>query len=111
MDTGIMQHQELASSGRWVAMPFREQMANIGSEVSRAIRWKGKGKTDRMIGAFDRCLELTDLTIAAQYGERRRELLRSREVLCDFFLGENEYLSTDEQIQRYYDSFAVMARS
>lgn len=32
----IYQHQQLAS-GRWAKMPFLEQMANIGSEVERAI--------------------------------------------------------------------------
>lgn len=106
----MMQHQELAASGRWAAMLFCEQMANIGSEVSRAIRWKQKGRSDRMNAAVDRCLELSDLTIAHQSGRRRRELLRAREVLCDFFLGENVYQSTDEEIQKYYDAFAWMAR-
>ena len=110
MDITMIQHQELASSGRWAAMPFCEQMANIGSEVSRAIRWKEKGRIDHMNAAVDRCLELSDLTNAHQSGRRRRELLRAREVLCDFFLGENIYQSTAQQIQRYYDAFALMVR-
>ena len=111
MDTGMIQHKDLAVSGRWASMRFCEQMANIGSEVSRAMRWKEKGREDRVAAAMDRCLELSDLTIALQRGRRRRELLRAREVLCDFFLGENEYQSTGEQIQRYYDAFAMAARS
>lgn len=111
MDTGMIQHRELFSSGRWAAMPFCEQMANIGSEVSRAIRWKEKGCVERMEAAVDRCLELSDFTVALQRGTRRRELLRAREVLCDFFLGENIYHSTADQIQRYYDCFAMTVRT
>lgn len=105
MDTAVIQHKALAS-GQWAAMSFFEQMANIGSEVSRACRWKAKGKTDRMAAAADRYLELLDLTIALQSGLRRRELLRAREVFCDFFFGDNIYGSTEEQLQRYYDVFA-----
>lgn len=107
----MIQHHDLAATGRWASMPFVKQMANIGSEVSRVLRWKGKGKADRMEAALDRCLELSDLTIDLQHGARRRELLRAREILCDFCLGDNEYSSTSEQIQRYYDVFAYVVRS
>lgn len=34
-------HKELAQ-GRWAQMPLAEQMANIGSEVSRAFNWQKK---------------------------------------------------------------------
>ena len=34
-------HQSLAS-GRWQQLSFVEQMANIGSEVERALSWKEK---------------------------------------------------------------------
>jgi len=34
-----IQHKEL-SQGRWQEKPFLEQMANIGSEVYRAINWE-----------------------------------------------------------------------
>jgi hypothetical protein len=33
-------HKELAA-GRWLEFSFMEQMANIGSEVERAIKWGG----------------------------------------------------------------------
>ena len=35
------QHKEL-SQGKWQKMSLIEQMANIGSEVERAINWKNK---------------------------------------------------------------------
>ena len=40
------QHTELAA-GRWATMTLAEQMLNIGSEVSRANRWKSKGNMEQ----------------------------------------------------------------
>ena len=36
MDESMIRHKELAESGRWAALSFAEQMANVGSEVFRA---------------------------------------------------------------------------
>jgi hypothetical protein len=38
-----IQHKKL-TGGRWAEMPLAEQMANVGSEVSRALNWKKKGR-------------------------------------------------------------------
>ena len=54
-------HQELAA-GKWFKMSLAEQMANIGSEVSRAHKWEGKDE-DIFWGAVNRALELFDLTL------------------------------------------------
>ncbi len=111
MDQGIIYHKELQGTGRWAELSFFEQMGNIGSEVSRACRWKEKQKPEMMLRAFERGLELLDLTIALSHGSRLRELLRAREVMCDFFVGENEYQSSAEQMKRYYDAFALASRT
>lgn len=55
-----------------------------------------------------RGVELLDLTIALSHGPRLRELLRAREVMCDFFAGDNVYQSTTQQMMRYYDVFAFV---
>ena len=47
---------------RWFKLSFFEQMANLGSEVSRAIKWKKKDP-ERSKCAFESALELLDLTI------------------------------------------------
>ncbi len=107
MGQGITYHSDMQASGRWTELSFFQQMGNIGSEVSRACRWKEKGKPEMMLRAFERGLELLDMTIAVSHGPRRRELLRGREVLCDFFAGENVYGSTAARLQRYYDAFAL----
>ena len=38
-----IQHQELAE-GRWAKLPLALQMGNIGSEVSRSLKWYKKTK-------------------------------------------------------------------
>jgi len=104
------QHQELAN-GRWQKLSFIEQMANIGSEVERTISWRNKGNGEYSRLAFDRTLELIDLTVAElKKFSRLKELLRVREALVDYFLGDNIYKSTDKNWQNYFFSFGYAAR-
>lgn len=104
------QHKELAQ-GRWAQMSLCEQMANVGSEVSRALNWQKKGKEERSKKAIDRALELLDLTAASykQYS-RLKEILRTRECLVDYFYGENEFGSSEELWRKYFDAFARVSR-
>ena len=39
------QHKDLAE-GRWANLSFFEQMANVGSEVERAISWRKKNNEE-----------------------------------------------------------------
>ncbi len=104
------QHRELAA-GKWNQLPFAEQMANVGSEVERAISWKAKGRMDYSARAFERAVELLDLTIADNRNRKRlKELLRVREVLADFFLFDNIYQSSPESWQRYFRCFHMAVR-
>ena len=103
------QHQELAQ-GRWFRLPFFEQMANVGSEVGRAINWRVRGGENSRL-AFERALELLDLTIDdVKNRTRRRELLRVREVLADYFAGDNVYQSSDTSWQNYFYAFNYAVR-
>ncbi len=103
-------HPELAA-GRWQTMSLAEQLGNVGSEVYRAIRGRERGDRTSFGKAFDRTLELLDLTIIDRRWQRgRNELTRLREVLCDFFVGDNVYRSTPQNLQRYFDHFALAAR-
>lgn len=107
-------HKELAG-GRWEKMSLAEQMGNVGSEISRVIRWKNKGNPERMQSALERALELIDLSIrwAQRLDSRQsnpgavRELCRLRETVCDAYFGENENLSDDYSMLRYFDQFAM----
>jgi len=104
------QHRELAA-GRWNQLPFVEQMANMGSEIERTISWKAKGRPDYSGRAFERAIELLDLTIADKRNRKRlKELLRVREALADYFVFDNSYQSTPELWQRYFGCFLMAAR-
>ena len=107
MDISTCQHQDLAS-GRWVTLSFAEQMGNIGSEVSRSI--KNINRPERFQGAFNRALELFDLTIEAHLddGTKLRELCRAREEFCDYFVGGNIWHTDPVCMQRYYDHFVTL---
>ena len=106
-----MQHKNLAS-GRWRELSFFEQMANIGSEVERTIKWKNKGNAEYSKMAFERALELLDLTIENEKGKGRlKELMRIRETLADYFAFDNIYHSTDKGWQNYFFVFNFAARA
>lgn len=102
-------HRELAG-GRWQALTFAQQMAHIGSEVSRAARWQDRD--ERIFwSAVERALELFYLTIAdPRWRARLKELLRLREIFCDAVLGGNEYHSTLRGLQGYFLYFALLSR-
>lgn len=103
-------HKELAA-GRWREFPFAEQMANIGSEVERAIKWRGRNAALSR-SAFERGLELLWLSIDDPGNRSRlRELTRLYEVLVDYFHGENQYRSSDMLWQRYFRPFNWAARN
>ena len=103
----IAQHKNLEETWKKQSLPY--QMANIGSEVSRAF--KNQDKPTRFRGAFERALELFDLSIDVAKERRAdatlRELCRAREEFCDYFNG-NTYCSNFAKIQKYYDDFATL---
>lgn len=103
------QHSSLAA-GRWATFTLMEQLANVGSEVGRALR--AKGDQVRFDNAVSRGLELFDLTIAdARWHRRRKELTRMREAFCDAVLGGIEYGTTLEDLDKYFYYFAFAARA
>jgi hypothetical protein len=102
-------HQELAA-GRWFRLSLVEQLANVGSEIERTMRWREKGNAEYGRRAFERALELLDLTIADEkHRLRLKELTRLREVLADYFWFDNRYGSSDESWRRYFHAFTYAA--
>ena len=103
-------HTSLAQ-GRWQELSLAEQMGHIGSEIERALAWRGRNDTVHAERALERALELFDLTMSdARWVGRLKELARAREVVCDFFWGGNSYRSSPEALQKYFFSFALAAR-
>ena len=103
------QHAELAA-GRWAQMSFMEQMANVGSEVERALNWRAKNNVDYSQRSLDRALELLDLTLGcATSFPRLKEVARTRESLVDFF-GANSFGSTETALKKYFLQFNYAVR-
>lgn len=97
---------------RWNRFSLTEQMANIGAEVGRAINWRKKNNSQMNRNAFYRCLELIDFTINDPKNKNSlKEITRMREMLVDYFIGENIYKSTDEAWNKYFYFFNFAARN
>lgn len=102
-------HKGLAA-GRWFELSLKEQLANIGSEVRRALRWQGKDE-NLFWGAVERALELFDLTLSdSRWTGRFIEIARSREVFCDAVYGGKLYKSSLQDLALYFDQFAYAVR-
>lgn len=107
-----MQHTQLAS-GAWNKLSFVEQMANIGSEVERTLKWQEKHNTQFSYKAFARGFELVSLTIECHSGDaaKLKELSRLKELLADSVVFENTYRSSNESWRKYFRAFNWAARS
>lgn len=99
--------------GRWQNLSLSEQFGNVGSEISRAIRWSSKNPATAQAALY-RGLELFDRMLDDPQHRRSvarlREIARAREVVIDFLAGANEYGSTGPSLQKYFDQFALAAR-
>lgn len=102
-------HKDLAS-GRWFTFSLVIQLANIGSDVERVIRWKNRGDHAGSINALRCALELLDLSIADPKNKAKLTMLeRMRVLLVDQYSGNNQYGFTDEFWQQYFLAYALIA--
>jgi len=109
MDNVNYQHGDIYDE--WNNFSFPMQMLNIGSEVSRAIKWKDKNKA-RSEAAFFRALELFHFTVRSSYESgyryRIKELGRAKEVLYDYLFEDNKYKSDPASLIKYYNDFITL---
>ena len=102
-------HKGLAA-GRWFELSLVEQLANIGTDIARAIQWKNRGNLESSQKAFERALELLYLTVEDPKNKKRlKELVRTREALIDYFVYDNEYSTNDKIWQDYFYAFNYAA--
>lgn len=105
----IIHHKGLTPE-HWFTFSMAEQLANVGCEIERTIKWKKCGNMEYSIAAFERALELLMLTkIDPKHKGRRKELCRTYEALVDHFMYDNEYNTTDECWQNYFYQFNYAA--
>lgn len=72
---------------RWAAFTLDQQVLMIGNEMNRAAKLMAPADRERLQGAYERALYLTDLTIRLH--ERRglrRELLRWRDLVARLYV-------------------------
>jgi len=104
------QHKSLAK-GLWNELSFFEQMANVGSEVERALNWQTKHNAKYSQQAFERALELMDLILDSVTSfTRLKEAARLREAIVDYFFGTNQFMSTEILWKKYFSNFTYAAR-
>ena len=104
-----LNHLESARAS-WAKFSLVEQMANIGSEISRALQ--ANGNQTRYWGAVTRALDLFYLTIEdPRWKGRLREILRLRELFAAAALQSDEFNTSLQDLDRYFDCFVWLARS
>jgi hypothetical protein len=110
----MIYHKDLAG-GRWKELSLTEQMANIGSEVHRALNWARKKEQEHSQLAFERGLELFDLTISdSRWRKRLKEICRAREVFCGLVTEPEKFRELDKELDsfnNYFFQFGVCARA
>ncbi len=94
----------------WAKFSLEEQLGNIGSEVSRAIR--ARKEREYYWGAVARALDLFYLTIKDfRWKGRLKEIVRAKELFCAAALESNEYKTSLEDLDIYFRYFALIARA
>lgn len=105
----MITHKDL-SIERWFKFSLLEQLANVGSDIERTVKWKQKGNLEYSNAAFERALELLYFTVEDPKNRHQlREIVRAREALIDHFMYNNEYNTTDAQWQKYFFQFNYAA--
>ena len=88
------------------SMPIGVQISNVGSEVHRAIRWKKRDDEQKKINFCKKAIEFLELKKQDPKNRYRKgELECCIDELKDYFMGENIYNTTEEQLIKYYDAF------
>jgi hypothetical protein len=99
-------HQSLAA-GRWFTLTLAEHLGNVGSEYERAFNWKKRNNPEQSQKAFDRMLELLDLTLAdSRWKHRLKEITRLRQETCRLLEPETPV----PDLRKYFLQFSVFAR-
>lgn len=95
---------------RWFKLSLIEQMANIGSEVYRAIKWQKKNSSDSQ-KAFYRALELFELTIDDPKNRLRlKEVCRVKELFGGWYLGDSPFSLFAKDWEKYFFQFNLASR-
>ena len=87
------------------------QIGNIASEVTRARVWQDEGNDLQLRESLARALELVGLFVSGDV-ERglRREMARLKEVLAQFYAGEDTFSVTLLDLEEYLLQLFLLMR-
>jgi hypothetical protein len=88
---------------KWNAMPTYIKMLNIGSEVSRTIKYHEEKSQYAEISLF-RVLEMIDITTVKGFSGNW-ELCRVRELICDLVINGNT--ANNSGLKSYFNYFGM----
>ncbi len=90
----------------WNKLSLVEQMTNIGAEIQRAIKYKNLNDKEKTQGFVFHALKLLEMTINDKKNKNSlKEILRLKELIADYFFGNNVYKQNDEQLIKYFQIF------
>jgi hypothetical protein len=103
-----LQHKGLAD-GKWRELPLVEQLANVGSEVIRSIKWRDRNEEFAQKAA-ERALELLSFTKSDPKNRTRlRELTRLYEVVVNDLYGFDDFTPDLQKLEAYFNAFTYAA--
>ena len=85
----MLQHGSLTPE-RWIGFTLDQQILMIANEMNRAASLMGSADRSRLINAYERVLQLADLSICVN--SRRglqRELLRWRDLIAQLYVNSS----------------------
>lgn len=95
---------------KWSKLSLAMQMANIGADIDRAFRARKNNEPETSRRAFERALELFDLTkMDPKHTASLKEICRLREIFVELFLFDNKYQFTEEWFFKYFYRFNYYA--
>ena len=94
---------------KWSKFSLAQQLGHIGSEISRARHWEEKKDLTSRDNALERALELVDLTLEdRRWRLRLKEIVRLREVIGDWLIGQKNYDVLPSALEEYCTSFTLV---
>ena len=95
---------------KWQKFSLEQQMANIGSEVVRAVNLKEKSEEKLSKDSAWRVLEMIDSTLSdKRWRGRLREVFIMRDVFCDYLFSYGNFNVAGNNLKEYFLPFALLA--
>ena len=94
-----LKYHKTLTREKWGSFPFHKQVLMIANELNRAKNWIEKKDAGELALCYERAFELLYLTIEVlKEKNKRRELLRFKEMLGELYLKKPPLLEENMQL-------------